>query len=193
MKQYFYIYKITLLKGSLAGHYYYGQHRTKHLSWTYAGSGVLLSNYYKKYGKIENETYTKEIISFYDSLDELNKAEAEIIGNKYKNDLKCLNLIAGGHCKGVSDETRKKQSISRKGRHHTDEAKAKIRAALKGTKRKSINKGRISPTKETVWIHLPVNGRILTKMVQTQYIDYWLDDGWKYGRMPANLKKDRKQ
>lgn len=37
MNKFYYTYKITLLKGSLAGHYYYGQHRTSNLNDGYAG------------------------------------------------------------------------------------------------------------------------------------------------------------
>ena len=63
MKKFFYIYKITLIKGSFAGHYYFGQHRTNNLNDGYAGSGRILLNYYEKYGKIEGVTYVKEIKS----------------------------------------------------------------------------------------------------------------------------------
>ena len=58
-----YTYKITLLNGSLAGHYYFGQHSTDDLNDGYAGSGRLVTDYYKKYGKIEHQTYIKEIIA----------------------------------------------------------------------------------------------------------------------------------
>ena len=96
MHKFYYTYKITLLKGSLAGHYYYGQHRTNNLEDSYCGSGAIIKNYFKKYPKIEHQTYIKEIISFYNSLEELNKAEFELIGDKYKTDPLCLNLKAGG-------------------------------------------------------------------------------------------------
>ena len=91
-----YTYKITLLNGSLAGHYYFGQHSTNDLNDEYAGSGRLVNDYYKKYGKIEHQTYIKEIISFYNSAEELNQAEFELIGDRYETDELCLNLRAGG-------------------------------------------------------------------------------------------------
>ena len=61
--KYFYTYKIILLKGSLAGKYYYGQHKTNRLNDSYAGSGKIIKAYFKKYGAVVNDTYIKEITS----------------------------------------------------------------------------------------------------------------------------------
>lgn len=66
--KYIYTYKITCLKGSLAGHYYFDQHRTNNINDGYIGSGRIIGDYYKKYGKIEHQTYIKEIIAFYNSI-----------------------------------------------------------------------------------------------------------------------------
>lgn len=89
MNKFYYTYKITLLNGSLAGHYYYGKHITDDLEDGYAGSGKIVKSYYKKYGKIEHQTYIKEIIAFYNNDEELNKAEKDLIGahkRKYNED-----------------------------------------------------------------------------------------------------------
>lgn len=132
---FYYTYKITLLKGSLAGHYYYGQHRTNNLNDGYCGSGRIIKDYFKEYDKIEHQTYIKEIISFYNSLEELNRAEFELIGDKYKTDPLCLNLIAGGSQIGISEETRKKMSNSAKKRKRqpcSEETKNKLKEANKG-------------------------------------------------------------
>lgn len=67
--KYYYTYKITLLKGSLNNYYYLGKHSTNNLNDGYAGSGKIIKSYYKKYGKLENITYTKEILSFYNNDD----------------------------------------------------------------------------------------------------------------------------
>ena len=80
-KRYFYTYKITLLKGSLAGKYYYGQHITYNLNDGYCGSGTIIKSYYKKYRAIENITYVKEILKFYNDEKELDIAEKILIGD----------------------------------------------------------------------------------------------------------------
>lgn len=130
MNKYYYTYKITLLKGRLKNHYYYGQHTTKNLDDNYLGSGRKVKDYFKKYKAIEGETYIKEIIAFYSNIEELNQAEYELIGNKYETDSMCLNLKAGGSQAGYSDELREKLHISFigrpssfKGKHQPESAK----------------------------------------------------------------------
>ena len=115
MRNFFYTYKINILKGSLAGHYYYGRHQTNNLNDGYAGSGRIIKDYYKKYDKIEGETYTKEIIAFYNSDKELNEAEKELIGDKYNTDPLCLNLCVGGTFGMLSEKSIEKMKL-----HHKD-------------------------------------------------------------------------
>ena len=137
---YYYTYKITCLKGSLKGHYYLGQHKTKDIPSIskdyYYGGGKIIRDYYKKYGKVEGETYIKEIIQFYNNKEELNNAEQELIGDKFKNDPLCLNLKSGGNQNiRYSDETLEKMSSWER----TEEMKTKIGETQKG--RKAWNKG----------------------------------------------------
>lgn len=141
---YYYTYKTTLLKGKLAGHYYYGLHRTNNLNDGYAGSGRIIKDYFKHYGKIEHQTYIKEIIAFYNNDDELNQAEYNLIGNKYQNDKLCLNLKEGGKNvqhggnkigHQVSEETRQKISKAHKNKVLSNETKEKIHNILIGNKR----------------------------------------------------------
>jgi len=115
MHKFYYTYKITLLKGSLAGHYYLGRHSTNNLNDGYAGSGRKITDYFKKYPKIEHQTYIKEIIAFYDNDEELNEAEKQLIGDKFLNDDLCLNLCAGGSWGMLSDK-----SIEMMKLHHKD-------------------------------------------------------------------------
>lgn len=130
MRKFLYTYKITLLKGRLAGHYYYGQHRTDNLNDGYAGSGRKIKDYFKHYEKIEGVTYVKEILHFYKTIEELNQAEYDLIGYKYKIDELCLNLKSGGNQCDFSEEAlnkfsswertpemRKKMSEKKKGKH----------------------------------------------------------------------------
>lgn len=137
MNKYYYTYKITLLKGSKEGYYYFGKRQCNILPDNYAGSGKIVLDYYKKYGKIEGETYIKEIIAFYDSPEDLNKAEFELIGDKYTTDALCLNLKRGGEGGGGPQ---------------TDETRAKIKKNNSkywlGKKRPSMNKGKEVSTEE---------------------------------------------
>ncbi|MGM9963986.1 MAG: hypothetical protein ACI32Z_02450 [Clostridium sp.] len=108
-----YIYKITLLQGSLKNCYYLGKKSSKVPQYaqggnvekfvvdnpmfdSYSGSGVIPINYFKKYGKILGETFLKEIILFSkDSLENCLNEEL-VIADKYKTDPLCINLVKGG-------------------------------------------------------------------------------------------------
>lgn len=127
-----YVYRIQLLKGSLAGKYYIGQHRTNDINDGYVGSGTILRNYYKVYGAKEGETFTKDILQYCSSIAELNKVEKALIADKYETDSDCINLIAGGRGKGFSEETRRKISEANKGREITEEERQRISQTLKG-------------------------------------------------------------
>lgn len=141
---YRYIYKITCTKGSFKDKFYLGKHTTENLDDGYKGSGVLLWRYYKKYPN----DYIKEIIAFYNTDEELNKAEYDII-HPYLYDKNCLNLSEGGNggkVKGVYKHT--EETINRitnsmnkywsehegpmTGKHHTLETKLKQSKSLKG-------------------------------------------------------------
>ena len=89
-KKYHYFYKIT---NNLNGHFYYGVHNTNNLDDGYMGSGTRLHYAYKKYG-IEN--FTKEILKYFDTMEDAFKYESEIVTeNLIKND-NCYNSQLGG-------------------------------------------------------------------------------------------------
>lgn len=120
---YRYIYKITCLYGSFKDHYYYGQHTTENLEDGYKGSGKKILDYYKKHPN----DYTKEIICFCDSQEELNILETKYI-NSNINDDKCLNIVKGPHGNYFNDECRKKlkdRTVWNKGKKTPDEVKKK--------------------------------------------------------------------
>lgn len=157
--KYNYIYKITCLCGSLAGHYYIGKHSTDAIpeNCGYAGSGKILKDYYSKYGKELGKTYSIEILEK-NADNKINALREEFfIGDLYETDPLCLNLKKGGDgggAKGVqrSEETRRKISESlkgnpklvHKGKEHpmygkhfvvSEETRLKISNALTGIKR----------------------------------------------------------
>ena len=131
---FYYTYKVTLLKGSLAGKYYYGQHRTKNLEDGYIGSGTMIRFYFKKYPIVEGVTYVRQILAFYSDEEELNRAEKELVGDRYETDPNCLNLKAGGKQTKLSTESKKKISLALTGRKHSEEHCRKNGEAHRGLK-----------------------------------------------------------
>lgn len=159
-----YIYKITLLCGSLKDHYYIGKHSTTRPKDVYYGSGTILRDYYKKYGRKKGVSFIKEILEYNSSYEENMNREREILGDLWKTDPLCINLCYGGygpsglkftdeHIQKLRDshrgktlpiEQRQKISESNKGRVCSVETRAKISKANKNRKRKDVpwNKGK---------------------------------------------------
>jgi len=115
---YHYIYEIQPLMPGWENTYYIGKHSTDEdpFNNSYAGSGTILTNYYSKYGKIKDVTYRKVIIEFNDSSKDNALREADIIGDCYNTDKRCLNLKPGGYG-GMTPEIAIKISESCKGRN----------------------------------------------------------------------------
>lgn len=94
--RYYYTYEIYINDSSSIWdkHYYYGKHTTTDLNDDYYGSGKIIRQYIKKHG---TKNLEKKILNYYTSLDELNKAEIDLITSK-KAELKehCLNILDGG-------------------------------------------------------------------------------------------------
>lgn len=98
IKYYRYIYKIKCLSDNKEwkNKYYIGQHSTNNMDDGYAGSGVKINEYYKKFGKIEGVTYDKIILK--DNIKtetDLDKYERQYI-EKELGKKKCLNISEGG-------------------------------------------------------------------------------------------------
>ena len=162
MKKYYYIYKITFLKGKLKGKYYIGKkvgYKPDIINDGYFGSGIVCTRYYKKYPPVIGETITKEILDVCESKEQLAECEKKWIGDLWETDDLCVNMKSGGEggwdfCKGksmpaeqrrkisesnkgkimppVSLETRKRLSVALTGKHHSQETKQKISESNKG-------------------------------------------------------------
>jgi general stress protein YciG len=78
------IYKIT---NNVNGKYYYGVHNGSNTE-KYMGSGKLLKKAYDKYGK---DPFSKEILLWFDTID-----EAVIVNEKQINNQMCYNIHLGG-------------------------------------------------------------------------------------------------
>ena len=148
----FYIYKITLLCGSLKDSYYIGKRKfpipvyyTKEdlvkklqddpMIDPYKGSGKIITNYFKKNHPEFNKTFIKEIIKFSESFEDNYKAEEIILGDLWKTDEKCLNLIKGGVCAQNPDSVAEQVQLYNKthpikrGFKHTEQTKQLNREA----------------------------------------------------------------
>lgn len=90
MKKYYFTYKITNL---LNGRFYLGMHSTEDLDDGYLGSGVAIQRAVRKYGK---ENFSKEILQFFDSYEEMAAGEKELVTEEVLKNPKCYNLTLGG-------------------------------------------------------------------------------------------------
>lgn len=140
----YYIYKITCTAGSLKDHYYIGQHKTDNLNDGYKGSGIKIKKYYKKYPN----DYKKEILCFCVDEDDLNQKEDFYVGDLYKTDPLCLNLVSGGMHRSCSDETRKKISDANKGKQRTEEIRKKLSDALTGKQHSEETRKKMSDARK---------------------------------------------
>lgn len=161
--QYHYIYKTTLLLGSLAGKYYIGKRSTDSRrdvlpeeDVDYAGSGNVVRRYFKKYGKIPGVTHIKEIIEVNSDKRTNGERERIVIGNLYETDPMCLNEIRGGWGGGwytpghiVSDETREKLSISHKGKKPSERNRI-VNSERRGEKHPFYGKHHTEETRKKV-------------------------------------------
>jgi len=167
MKKYHFVY-ITRRIGT--PYYYYGVHSTNNINDGYIGSGYHFLNAVRKYGK---ESFSREIIKFFESHDEALKFENEIITKEVLEDEYCYNIQHGG--KGSKDEhslsTKEKMSLSAKerkipqetrnklkesmkrkielyGYYHSEETRKRISETLKSKDMGKYNKGRIQTESE---------------------------------------------
>ena len=109
------VYKITNL---INGKYYIGKHKTKNLNDGYMGSGKLLKLSVEKNG-IEN--FAKEILYIFDSEEEMNNKERELVVISEQT----YNLCEGGN--GGFSYINKNGISKFKDKNHTEESKQKIR------------------------------------------------------------------
>lgn len=198
----FFVYETTNL---INGKTYIGCHRTTNINDGYLGSGTLLQKAIKKYGK---ENFSRKILVFCDSLEEMFKMEISLISDEYVLSENTYNVRFGGWGGKITDVTKKTISNSLKGRKKSEETKKKMSIAQTGRKKSEKTKKKISEkgknrvtsnkTKEklslsakqralinpqsvgkgSIWI---TNG-IINKRIYTETIP----DGWYRGRTYNN-------
>ena len=99
-KKYHFTYKTTNL---INKRYYLGMHSTNRLDDGYVGSGKRLWYELRKYGR---DNFTIEILKYYNSREELIKAEKKLITEQVINKEDCLNLKTGGSGGFTLEQTR---------------------------------------------------------------------------------------
>lgn len=114
-KKYNYTYVITNLVNNKI---YYGTHSTDDLNDGYMGSGTLLAQAKKKYGK---KNFNLSILGFYKDFKSARDAERELVTIDVVNDPMTYNLKIGGEGRRrigyrVSSETKEKISKAQKGK-----------------------------------------------------------------------------
>jgi hypothetical protein len=91
MASYYTVYKTT---NTLNGRYYIGVHQTDDLDDDYLGSGKLLKQAIKKYGR---EAFTREYLAIFESADKMFALEGELVTSDLVVDTLCYNLKEGGN------------------------------------------------------------------------------------------------
>lgn len=132
---YYTIYKINDHRGKE----YIGKHKTTNLQDRYMGSGKILLLAIEKYG-INN--FKKEILYVFESEEEMNKKEAELVTEEYCSREDTYNICAGGM--GGWSYINRTGKNSRKGAKHTAHTKQLLRDKKLGSKASKETKKKIS-------------------------------------------------
>lgn len=180
---------------------YYGKHSTNNLLDGYITSGKKIKRYIKKYPN----GYYKKILNLYNSINEVNQAEFNLIHNNL-NKPYCLNLMEGGHggaqgievsqkisnkLKGVKKTYKAGYNFYKNGRTnvgennpfynktHTEEARKNI-----SEKRIEYHKTHDAFQKNKKWI----NNGIKQTYVDISEVDNYISNGWSLGMIKRKIK-----
>lgn len=87
---YHFVYKVLC---NTTNRFYVGVHSTECIDDGYLGSGTALKNSLKKYGRSD---HIREILKFFDSIEEAYLYERELVTQDMLKDPLCMNLALGG-------------------------------------------------------------------------------------------------
>jgi len=155
---YGYIYKTTNL---INNKIYIGQHKSSYFNVNYKGSGLLLQDAFKKYGK---ENFKVELLEWCESRDHCNIRECYYIKLYNSRDLNVgYNISQGGHERFFT------------GMHHNEESRKKMSERAKNRPHPGTTNGRVTYT----------NG-IINKIIKLEDIPYWESQGFYKGKVYKN-------
>jgi len=190
---YYYLYKITNL---INNKIYIGIHSTENLDDGYFGSGRALKQAISKHGK---NNFTKEILEYFNSYEELSNREKELVNEDFVKSQKTYNLNCGGygsfsyinslpnqgHRPGQQKEAAAIAAYKLKNdKDHRDKFCEKMRNSA----RRQIEKGAmhwqqpdyVNPAKSRKWIS---NDNLKQSIyVEISALDEHIKDGWYLGR-----------
>lgn len=181
MKMHYTIYKITNLLNNMI---YIGQHRTYDINDNYMGSGILISNVVKKYGVLN---FRKDILFDFDTFEEMNAKEGELVNVAFVERSDTYNLTVGGYAdKGYSTRGKKlvNNGIEQKMVHI-----ANIPLYInEGWELGAIESTYPGLSKGNKWIrNLELNEQHLVKDELAQ--KYLALPGWEFGQIPHEHPK----
>ena len=186
MQTFYFLYKIT---NTVNNKIYLGKHKTTNLDDGYFGSGKLLKRAISKHGK---ENFIFEVLEQFNSEEELNQAEKELITEEFCKRDDNYNLCVGGkggfsyiNRKGLNtggEKRNKANSLSKKGKQFSDKAKT----ALQKRRNQGPNKGYwgqgdkklIAHTKETKEKISLALKEISKGERNSQYGSMWITNGF---------------
>jgi len=158
-------YSVYETTNQVNGKVYRGVHATENpdIFDGYLGSGTVLKQAIKKYGK---NNFKREILSVHEDFDDAYDEERRIVDKMFVKRDDTYNLVIGGdgshqgkdnplYGKRLSKETKRKMSESRSGenhplygKHHSEESKKKMSLAKQGENHPNYGKHRSDETKK---------------------------------------------
>jgi hypothetical protein len=102
MGKYFLIYKIT---NQVNQRFYIGKHETCNIEDGYMGSGLAIKAAIKKYGQ---DNFRKEVLCIFDSIEQMNDKEKELLPEETLMDPLCYNIAIGGQGGNLGASVNKK-------------------------------------------------------------------------------------
>lgn len=137
---YYFVYKVVNI---INNNIYIGAHRTKKINDNYLGSGRIIGKAIKKYGR---NNFTREILKFFDTEQEMYDHEAELVTLDFIKRRDTYNMKLGGYTVPPEDFNKKGQEALRKKYAENPELKRLAHLKSGETLKKRYLSGELIPT-----------------------------------------------